>query len=84
VAFKRLQSGDVRVLLNTQGRYWAQVAYQFAHEFCDVLANVPPNDPGWKPSEWIEESLCETASQFALRSMARSWAIALPYGAWVT
>jgi hypothetical protein len=46
--------------------------------------HVPPNDPGWKPSEWIEESLCETASQFALRSMARSWAIALPYGAWVT
>ena len=31
---------------------------------------------------WLEESLCETASLFALRAMSRSWQTAPPYPAW--
>jgi hypothetical protein len=31
---------------------------------------------------WLEESLCESASLFALRAMSRSWRTDPPYSAW--
>jgi hypothetical protein len=31
---------------------------------------------------WFEETLCETASLFALRAMARVWACSPPYAPW--
>jgi hypothetical protein len=31
---------------------------------------------------WLEESLCEAASLFALRAMSRSWQTTAPYTAW--
>jgi hypothetical protein len=35
-----------------------------------------------KANQWLEESLCETASLFALRSMSRSWRTKPPYPNW--
>jgi hypothetical protein len=73
-------SGEFVIRLNVRGNLWARLAYQFAHEFCHVLA-----DPRtWKNDRfaWIEEALCETASLFALRSMAKGWAIEPPYPNW--
>ena len=65
---------------NVRGAFWAQLAYQFAHEFCHVLAD--PRTIVWDRFTWIEEVLCETASLFAIRRMAESWRSAPPYPFW--
>jgi hypothetical protein len=77
---RSIQPGHWIVLLHVSGRLWAKLAYQFAHEFCHVLA-----DPGtWTVNEfaWLEEAICETASLFALRRMAKSWVTTPPYLNW--
>jgi hypothetical protein len=74
-------AGEYLVRLQIQGCVWAQAAYQFAHEFCHVLA-----DPGTRPDDrfaWIEEVLCEAGSLFALRHMAASWSVTPPYPQWL-
>jgi hypothetical protein len=76
--FKRLDTGQIAIdVAGIQGRLWARLSYQFGHEFLHVLANFRP--PVAKPTAWIEESLCETASLFALRAMAIRWRTAPPY-----
>lgn len=72
--------GEFVIRLSVRGNLWAKLAFQFAHEFCHVLA-----DPRtWKNDRfaWIEEALGETASLFALRSMAKVWAIEPPFPNW--
>jgi hypothetical protein len=79
--------GRIAIGLTTLGTYWAQFAFQFSHEFCHALAGHS-NDwrklwiKGRKANHWLEESLCETASLFALRAMAASWKTAPPYPNW--
>lgn len=83
------RGADDRIVIGLASRdtFWAQFAYQFAHEFCHALA-THSNDwrQTWredgKPNHWLEESLCETASLFALRAMGRSWEAAAPYPNW--
>lgn len=72
-------SGERRVLLNTRDTYWSQYAFQFSHECCHILCNYRD---GNKDNLWFEESLCETASLFALRSMAETWKTNPPYDNW--
>jgi hypothetical protein len=85
--YQRTPEGRVRVGMSSQGTFWAQQAFQFAHEFGHVIAQhtreagkSPP--VGHHPNLWLEESLCETASLFALRAMAREWETAPPYPNW--
>ena len=75
-----LPVGEAVVWLSTHGTVWAQLAYQFAHEFCHVIAD--PRTLPWDRFLWLEEALCETASLYALRCMARSWAVEPPYWNW--
>ena len=85
--FQHDAQGRVVVDLNVEGRHWAQLAFQFAHEFGHVLAGhaidgrprVLSTD---RANHWLEESLCEAASLFALRAMARSWPADPPYPNW--
>jgi hypothetical protein len=83
------EDGRIVIGLNTKSTYWAQYAFQFAHEFCHALMDHS-NDWRrlWRTSEhanqWVEESFCEVASLFALRSMGRSWAKTPPYPNWGT
>lgn len=77
--FKRNSDGEVVVKLSTRDRLWAQYAFQFAHELCHVLCRCTPRDSG---NKWFEESLCETASIYALRGMSRSWQTQPPYPNW--
>jgi hypothetical protein len=79
VLFGRGKDGQIRVRLNTGERLWAQMAYQFAHEFCHILCEF---DDKHAPTKWFEESLCETASLFALRRMAETWQKDPPYPNW--
>jgi beta-glucosidase len=77
--FRRGPKGEYFVLLNTGKRLWAQHAYQFAHEFTHILANYDEHEQG---NKWFEESICETASLFALRRMSETWKTNPPYPNW--
>jgi hypothetical protein len=85
--FDHRADGRVSIGLNVQGNHWAQFAYQFAHEFCHALAGHS-NDwkKPWiretKANHWLEESLCETASLFALRAMGEVWKSSPPFPNW--
>ena len=85
--WERGKDGCIVIGLNTSDTYWAQYAYQFAHEFCHALATHSGDweikwRAGGKPNHWLEESLCETASLFALRAMGRAWVKSPPYSNW--
>lgn len=81
--------GRIRIGVTTRGTYWSQLAFQFSHEFAHALAG---HCGDWRetrdrirrpnPHLWLEEALCETASLFALRAMAREWEAQPPYPNW--
>ncbi len=79
VLFQRGNEGQYRVRLDTHQNYWSQYAFQFAHEFGHILCGYKP---GAKDNLWFEESLCETASLFAMRRMGKDWALNPPYPNW--
>jgi hypothetical protein len=84
--FKRMPGGRIGIGLSARDTHWAQYGFQFAHEFCHALANYSNNQQLVRyprhANLWLEESLCETASLFALRAMSRSWRTNPPYAAW--
>ena len=80
VLYNRNDRGEIVMRLDTQGLSWSQYAYQFAHEFCHILCGFDEDDC---PNEWFEETLCETASLYAMRAMAKSWEHDAPYRNWV-
>jgi hypothetical protein len=85
--FETVSGGRIAIGLATQGTHWAQYSFQFSHEFCHALANYsnnarPPVRCPRHANLWLEESLCETASLFALRAMGRSWQTDPPHPAW--
>jgi hypothetical protein len=85
----RDSNNKIVIGLMTGDRYWSQYAYQFAHEFCHAIANhsngkKPLGRSLKDPYIWFEESICETASLFALREMGRTWEKAPPYPNWNT
>ena len=85
--FEREPNGRVAIGLTARDTYWAQYGFQFAHEFCHVLANFSDDTRRSvryqrHANSWLEESLCETASLFTLRAMSRSWKTAPRYPAW--
>jgi hypothetical protein len=86
VLYQRGPNGEYLMQLSAGNRRWSQYAYQFAHEFCHVLSNYDnkqfAGDTPIAPNQWLEESLCEAASLFTLRSMANSWEAAPPYPQW--
>ena len=86
-AWERTADGTIAVGLAARDRQCAQIAFQFAHEFCHVLAGHSNGQRGGlraegRPNLWLEESLAETASIFVLRAMARSWERSAPFRDW--
>jgi hypothetical protein len=85
--FSRAANGRIAVGLTARGTHWAQYSFQFAHEFCHILAHAGDdagrNDGSWRHANfWLEESLCETASLFTLRAMGRAWQAEPPFPPW--
>jgi hypothetical protein len=77
--------GEYFVYLSARGRHWSQYAYQFAHEFAHILSNYERNGHVLvRRNQWFDESLCETASLFALRRLGASWlkGDTVPYPHW--
>lgn len=70
--YERGSNGEYRVHLSAKGRQWAHYVYEFAHELCHIMSNYEENAGAdtRKYNQWFEETLCETASLFVLRSMA--------------
>ncbi|MDQ7779711.1 MAG: hypothetical protein RDV41_08365 [Planctomycetota bacterium] len=79
IGFHKNDQGEIVIYLDTEGTYWCQYSYQFAHEFCHLLCGY---DDDFKGNMWFEETLAETASIFALRAMARTWKDNPPYPNW--
>ena len=79
VWFRRNDRGEIVLRLDTQNTFWCQYAYQFAHEFCHVLCGF---DEDYQGNKWFEETVCETASLFVMRTMAKAWADDPPYDHW--
>ena len=77
--FRRNDRQEIVLRLDTGGAFWSQYSYQFAHEFCHVLAGFREGDAIHK---WFEETLCEIASLFVMRAMAKSWKNEPPYPHW--
>ena len=81
--------GRIRIGLNCEDGRWAQMAFQFGHEFCHALAQHSAIAlRGWHPPQhanlWFEESLCETSSLFVLRRLAANGWQSAPYESWRT
>lgn len=57
------------IVLTTDIEYWAQIAYQFAHEMCHrvILNDVSQN------LRWLEESICEMSSYYFLPKISKYW-----------
>lgn len=81
VLFQRNSQGELVVKLDAEKTFWAQFSYQFAHEFCHVLCGFTARRSD-RHQLWFEETLCETASLYVLRSMARSWKKTPPFANW--
>jgi hypothetical protein len=60
------------VHLNSDGNYWDNHVYQFAHETCHILAQFLQTQ---HCNQWFEESLCEAASLFTLKTLSRMGAM---------
>ena len=79
--FQRNDRREVVVRLDTGKTFWSQYSYQVAHEFGHVHCGF---QPGPTHNQWFEESVCETASLFCLRAMAKTWRTKPPYPNWAS
>lgn len=79
VLHQRGKRGQIIVLLDVKKTYWAQYAYQFAHEFGHILCQYRK---GRNANKWFEEAVCEAASLYAMPRMAQTWKTRPPYPNW--
>ncbi len=80
VLYDRNPQGEVVIQLDTSKTYWSQYAYQVAHEITHAHCGFRR---GPTQNLWFEETVCEAASLFCLRAMARTWQTQPPYPRWV-
>lgn len=76
INYDRETDGWLVVYLSARDSRVYQYVYQFAHEYCHVLAHFDRKlhgDDIVREQQWFEESLCETASLYALQSLATRW-----------
>lgn len=74
--YRRGVDGEYRVRLHASGESWPLYVYEFAHELCHVLSNHDLHAQTRKHNQWFEETLCETASLYALQAVAQRWDMA--------
>ncbi|TXH68146.1 MAG: hypothetical protein E6Q83_15055 [Thiothrix sp.] len=80
--YERDKQGKYIILLDVNGRYWSQLAYQFSHETCHLLSNYDLAPNNLSKQQWFEESLCEAFSLFSLGKLADQWDKNPPYPNW--
>lgn len=85
VLFERGPAGEYQVQLHATGEAWHLYVYEFAHELCHILSNFDDNGgtQNARYNQWFEETLCETASLFALKNLAARWESTPPAPRWL-
>lgn len=79
IDYDRDAAGWIIVYLSARDDRWYQYVYQFAHEYCHVLAHYDRKQSGDdidRDNQWFEETLCETASLYAVHHLAVDWSAA--------
>jgi hypothetical protein len=71
--YRRGPDGEDLIRLHASGTSWALYVYEFAHELCHVLSNHDEHAEARRHNQWFEETLCETASLYALQAVAQTW-----------
>lgn len=79
--FERGPNNEHIILVSAKDRLWARLAFQFAHEYCHVFSDHY-RVPNMHPFGWMEESICELASLYALQRMGELWRERPPYPNW--
>ena len=84
VLYERGPAGEYQVQLHASGENWHLYVYEFAHELCHILSNFDENagPQNVRYNQWFEETLCETASLFALKNLAARWESSPPAPRW--
>ncbi|MBC8326424.1 MAG: hypothetical protein H8E27_12445 [Verrucomicrobia subdivision 3 bacterium] len=78
---RRGPKGETLVMLSVDDGFgWAQIAYQFSHEFTHIVINH--DRPRSGANHWINEAFCEAISCYSLKVMAKEWETHPPYGNW--
>jgi hypothetical protein len=74
--YERGPNGEYLVRLHASGPRWHLYVYEFAHELTHILANYDRHagPETVRHNQWLEESICETASLFVLDRLATAWA----------
>lgn len=80
--YDRGPNGEYLVRLHASGPSWALYVYEFAHELCHVLSNHDQHARAKRHNQWFEETLCETASLYALARVAGAWELAPAAPVW--
>jgi hypothetical protein len=76
IDYDRDRDGSIVVFLSARDDRWYQYIYQFAHERCHLLAHFDRKQHGddiIRDHQWFEETLCETASLYALDRLVVAW-----------
>lgn len=77
--YRNQGAGAYRIMLHASDAHWHLYVYEFAHELCHVLSNYDSGPADViRHNQWFEESLCETASLFALKTLAVRWQTTTP------
>lgn len=71
--FLNNESEDIISLAVDGPHLWAQISYQFLHEYCHRAMRT-----GWAKGKdkrfcWLEETLCELSSVYFMKRMAQRW-----------
>lgn len=84
--YDRGPAGEYLVRLHAKGENWHLYVYEFAHELCHILSNYEENVGAdtTKYNQWFEETLCETASLYTLKSLAVAWEKSPPDPQWAS
>lgn len=69
--YRNSDSEPIRILLSATENYWCQYIFQFVHELCHVISNY--EELRASANAWLHETLCEIASLFVLRRVAKQW-----------
>ena len=80
--YKKGEQGQTVIALEVNGAYWSQIGLQFSHELCHVLSNYDLAPNNISKQMWVDETVCEAFSLFALKQMAEQWKTNPPYPNW--
>lgn len=80
--YDRNADGEYVIRLSAKHSRWHQFVYQFAHELCHIYSNfdnkIAVQGEVGRNNQWFEESVCEAAALYTLKSLARQWKTAPP------